>query len=125
MNVKIMGADQSVTNVSGNNYTATLQASAVKCKLFKLTISPLAGMAADVYVWAFDLAAGAASSAAPVSFRLAPTGYVDTWDLGEGGALFTNGLYLACSTVAPTDATTTVTDSGANKVILKADIRKL
>lgn len=123
MNVKIMGADQSVTNVSGNNYTATKQVAAQRVFLHKLTFSPLAGMAADVYAWIFDLAAGGASSAAPVAVRLIPAGLADTWDFGSGGALFQNGIYVAFSTVAPTDATTTVTDSGANKLILKADIR--
>lgn len=123
MNVKIMGADQSTTNKSGNNYIATLQASAARSRLYKLTISPLSGMAVDVYVWAFDLAAGSGSSAAPVAVRLVPAGSADTWDFGPDGSLFQNGIYFACSTVAPTDATTTPTTSGSNKVILKADLR--
>jgi hypothetical protein len=125
MNVKIMGADQSATNVSGNNWVDVKQVTAYAAQLHKLTISPLAGMAADVYVWIFDLAAGAASSAAPIIVRYVPAGLADSWDFGQSGAIFRNGIYLALSTVAPTDATTTATASGNNKVILKADFRLL
>ena len=123
MNVKIMGADQSVTNVSGANYVATLQATAARGRLYKLTLSPLAGMAVDVYAWIFDLAAGSAASAAPVAVRYVPAAAGGTWDFGPDGSLFQNGIYVALSTVRPTDATTTVTDSGSNKMIIKADVR--
>lgn len=122
-NVKIMGADQSVTNKSGNNYIATAQASASRSRLYKITFSPLAGMTADVYAWIFDTASGSASSAAPVAVRLIPAGLGDTWDFGPDGSLFLNGIYISLSTVAPTDATTTVTASGSNKMLVKADIR--
>jgi hypothetical protein len=123
MNVKVMGADKSVTNRSGNNYLATVQATAERSRLYKVSFSPLAGMAADVYAWIFDLAAGSASSAAPVGVRYVPTGYADTWDFGPDGSIFLNGIYVALSTVAPTDATTTVTTSGSNKLIIKAEVR--
>lgn len=121
--ISIGGADKSVTNVSGNNYVSTLQATTARSFLYKLTISPCSGFAADVYVWAFDTAAGSAASAAPVAVRFVPAGYADTWDLAAGGSLFPNGIYFAVSTVAPTNATTTVTDAGSNKVILKAEVR--
>lgn len=125
MNVKIMGADQSVTNVSGNNFVATLQASTTRSRLYKLNLAPLAGMAADAFAWIFDTASGSASSAAPVAVVYVPAGVSNTWDAGEGGALFKNGIYISLSTVSPTDATTTVTGSGSNKVIIKADLRVL
>ena len=123
MNVKIMGADQTAINISGSNYISSLQASTRRSRLYKLSISPLAGMAADVYVWIFDLAAGGASSAAPVAVRYVGSGVADTWDFNSDGSLFHNGIFIATSTVLPTNATTTVTDSGSNKVIIKADIR--
>ena len=123
MNVKIMGADQSVKNKTGDNYVSTVQVSTKQSRLYKVTFSPLAGMAADVYVWVFNTAAGSASSANPDCVRYIPFGASDTWDLGEGGKLFTAGIYIALSTVPPTLATTTVTDSGINKLIISADIR--
>ena len=122
MNVKIMGADQSVTNKSDNNFISTVQCPAQRSRLYKLSISPLAG-AVDVYVWVFDLAAGDANSVAPVGVRYVPAGVADTWDFASDGSLFQNGIFIALSTVPPTDATTKVTDAGSNKVILKADIR--
>lgn len=121
--IRISGADVSVTNVSGNNYISTLQATTAPSLLYKISISPLSGMAADVYVWVFNTAAGSASSAAPVGVRLVAAGVADTWDFASDGSLFTAGIYFAVSTVAPTDTTTTVTDAGSNKVILKADVR--
>ena len=123
MNVKTMGADQTATNKSGNNWVAVMQATSTRSRLYKLSISPLSGMAADVWVWAFDLAAGGAASAAPVAMRFVPAGLPDSWDFGPDGSLFQNGIYFSTSTVAPTDATTTVTGSGTNKVVLKADVR--
>jgi len=124
MNVKTMGADQTATNKSGNNWVAVMQATSTRSRLYKLSISPLAGMAADVYVWIFNVAAGAAAtSAAPVCVRLVSAGVCDSWDFGPDGSLFENGIFVALSTVLPTDATTTVTGSGNNKVILKADLR--
>lgn len=123
MNVKIMGADQSVTNLSGSNWIGSVQASANRSRLYKVSFSPLDGMAVDVYAWIFDLAAGSSGSAAPVAVRYIPAGVADTWDFGPDGSLFQNGIYIALSTVAPTDGTTTVTTSGSNKLIIKADIR--
>ena len=125
MNVKIMGADSSATSKSGNNWLDVLQVSSLPAKLHKLTVSPLAGMAADVYVWIFDLAAGSGASAAPVIVRFVPAGLADSWDFGPDGSIFRAGIYLALSSVAPTDATTTTSASGNNKVILKADYRPL
>lgn len=123
MNVRIMGADTSTTNKSGNNYVATVQVTTSRSRLFKLTLSPLAGMSADAYAWVFDTASGSSSSAAPVAVRYIPAGVCDTLDFGPDGSLFLNGIYVALSTVAPTDATTTVTSSGSNKVVVKADTR--
>lgn len=123
MNVKVMGADYSATNVSGNDYASTLQASTDRSRLYKVSFGPLAGMSADVYAWIFDTAAGDSSSAAPVMVRYIPAGVADTWDFGPDGSLFRNGIFIALSTVAPTNAATTVTDAGSNKVIIKADIR--
>ncbi len=117
-----MGADMSRTNISGNDYVSTVQCPAQRSRLYKLSISPLAG-AVDVYVWVFDLAAGVAGSVAPVGVRYVPAGVADTWDFDSDGSLFQNGIFIALSTVPPTDATTVVTDAGSNKVILKADIR--
>lgn len=127
MNVRIGGADRSLTNVSGNNYVATLQVAAARSRLFKLTFSPLAGMAADVYAWIHDVAAGTTASAAPVAVRLIPNGQADTWDFSADGSLFANGIFISLSTAAPTDATTTTaaTGSGSNKLIVKADYRVL
>lgn len=122
MNVKNMGSDQSKTNKSGNDYVAMLQVSTQRSRLYKLTFSPLAGMAATVFAWVFDLAAGDADSVAPVAvipMAAAAGGVLDIPD----GAEFTNGIFVSLSTVRPTDATTKVTASGANKMIIKADYR--
>jgi len=121
-NVKIMGADQAVDNVSGNDYVSTLQVAQQRSRVFKMTFSPLAGMAADVYVWIFDSATAATTK--PKVVRYVPAGVADTWDPGAGGALFTNGIYVALSTVPPTDGTTVVTGPGNNKIIVRADVRQ-
>ena len=123
MNVKIMGADQSVTNRSGNDYITNLQVTTARSRLYKLTFSPLAGMAADVYVWIFDNATGVL--VAPVAVRLVPAGVADTWDFGPDGSLFQSGILVRAASAAPTDATTDATGIGAgsNKIIMKADIR--
>lgn len=121
--IRIAGADSSITNQSGNNYAGALQASAQAARLYKLSISPLAG-GGDVYVWAYDLAAGTVASAAPVAVRYVPAGLADTWDFGPDGSLFANGIYFVVSTVAPTNATTAPTAAGNNQVILKAEFRQ-
>jgi hypothetical protein len=125
MNVKIAGADQSITNLNTakTHWQDTLQVAAKASRLFKASFSPLAG-AVDIWVWVFDLAAGSASSAAPVAVRLVPAGYADTWDFGPDGSLFTNGIYLALSTTAPTDPTTTPAAAGNDKLLVKVDFRQ-
>jgi hypothetical protein len=125
MNVKIMGADQSITNVSGNNYVATLQVATQRTRLYKLTFSPLSGMAAAVYAWVFNTASGSGSSAAPVAVVPIAIGAIAILEFSADASLFTSGVYVALSTVLPTDATTTVTTSGSNKMIIKADYRTL
>jgi hypothetical protein len=122
----IAGADVPVKNKTGNNYVDAVQISAVPAKLHKLTLSPLSGMAVDVYAWIYDLAAGTTASADPDIVRLIPAGLADTWDFGPDGSPFLNGIYVVLSTVRPTDATTTpaATLAGNNKVLIKADIRK-
>ena len=125
--IKIAGADSVATNSDGSNYAGTLQASEARCFLHKVSFSPLSGMAADVYAWIYDAAAGATSDADPVAVRWIAAGVADTWDPGAGGSLFVNGIYVVLSTAAPTDATTTpaATLSGADKVILRAEYRKV
>ena len=123
MNVKNMGSDQSATNLSGGNYAATLQVTTKRSRLYKLTLSPLSGMAAAVFAWIFDTASGSGSSAGPVAVLPLAIGAGGVLDFPDG-AEFTSGIYVALSTVAPTDGTTTVTTSGANKMIIKADFRQ-
>lgn len=124
MNVKIMGGDESVTNVSGSNYLATLQVTTKRSRLYKVTFSPLSGMAAAVFAWVFNTAAGSGASAGPVAVFPLAIGAGGIWEFSADGSLFTQGIYIALSTVAPTDATTTVTTSGSNKMIIKADFRQ-
>jgi len=123
MNATILGADTGVTNQTGNNYGATLQATAARSRLYQVTCSPLAGMDADLYLWVFNTASGSAASAAPVAVRPLAQGKGDTWEFGADGALFTAGIYFALGTAAPTDATTTVTSAGNNKCIIQAEVR--
>lgn len=121
--MKIAGADVTVTNKSGNNYVDSLQVLAAPGRLYKLSLSVLAG-AVDVYAWVYDLAAGTTASAAPVAVWFNPAGVSSSWDFGPDGGVFQNGIYVVLSTVAPTDATTAPTLTGNNKNILKADVRK-
>lgn len=123
--IKIAGADVTVTNKSGNNYVDALQVLAAPGRLYKLSVSVLAG-AVDVYAWIYDLAAGATTSAAPVAVWYNPAGVSSSWEFGPDGGVFQNGIYVVLSTAAPTDATTTpaATLAGNNKVILKADARR-
>lgn len=121
--IKIAGADRTVTNNDATNWTPTKQFAAVSARLYKLSVSNLSGSL--VYLWFFDVAAGTASSAAPVMVRPVPEGMADTWDFGPDGGLFGNGIYVCASTTAPTDITTTPTAVANDAVILKAEVRNL
>lgn len=125
---KILGADLSAQNITGNNYVPSLQVSyggstGTRAKLYKVVVSNLT--AADVYLWIFDLAAGnAGTSAAPRVVELCPggAGLCTTLDL-SGGKPFGNGIFLVLSTTAPADATTTPTAVANNAAILDVDYR--
>lgn len=123
MNVKIMGADQSVTNLSGTDWLPAVQATTKRSRLYKVTFSPLAGMAADLYAWIFDADAGTAATLGPVAVRYIPAGVADTWDFSADGSLFQRGIYLSLSTVPPTIGSTAMTVAANNKLIIKADVR--
>lgn len=121
-NVKIMGADQSVSNNNGTNWKDTKQVSAFRCRLFNLSCYNISAVAQFIWIW--DLAAGTGASAAPLLVRKILATTHDDWRLPEG-ALYFNGLYIAVSTAAPTVITSTPTASGNDTVILKADLRIL
>lgn len=127
MTIKIGGADTYATNKSGNNYVDSLQVTAAKAQLHLVSFSPLAGMAADVYAWIYDLAAGTTSSAAPVAVRFIPAGLADGVVYNGAGDVYVNGIYIVLSSVAPTDGTTTpaATLSGNNKVLIKCSYRNI
>lgn len=122
----VRGAETYATNHDGADYLDTAQFTSARSELHKLTISPLSGMLADVYVWIFDLSAGSAASVMPVAVRLVPSGLADSWDMGNGGLRFNNGIFIACAENLPADDTTTPTAAtlaGSNKVIIRADFR--
>jgi len=120
MIVEIQGADQNATNNNGTHWKSAVQVSAKSCHLYKLSLSALTQT--DVYIWFFDLAAGSSLSAAPVMVRYCPGGSADTWDF-VGGSLFTNGLYIALSSALPVTPASTVTDSGDDAAIIRAEYR--
>lgn len=120
-NVKIMGADQSVTNNNGSAWLDVKQVSTQRSRLYKLSYTVIG--ATDLYLWVFDTASGSGSSAGPVMTRYCPAGLSDTWDFYSSGSLFQNGIYVAASTAAPASPATTPTAAGNNKVIIKLDIR--
>jgi len=123
MNTKIIGADRYVTNLVGIHYTASIQPTVMPSRLYKLTTSPLSGMAADVYVWVFDSSAGAIDSIGPIAVRYVPAGMGDTWDFGEDGCLFNHGIYIATSSTAPGNGGSVRAASAQDTVIIRADIR--
>src|SRR5262245_22515948 len=104
MNVKIMGADDSVTNVSNDHYTANVQVFTGRGHLYKLTFSPTA-TSVDTWAWIFDRASASVMTN-PVAVRFIPAGYADTWDFGPDGSLFKLGLGVRLATAPPTDPTT-------------------
>lgn len=120
-NVKTIGADRAITNLSGGHWADTVQVSAVKTRVYKISYTNLSG--GDVWLWVFNLAAGSGSSASPDMVRWCPSGLSDTWDFDTDGALFTNGVYIAISQVRPTDPTTTPTAAGNDAAIVRAEIR--
>lgn len=120
-NVKIMGADQSPNNISAGHYVSTLQATTKRSRLYKVSYTNLSG--ADIYLWVFDLAAGTIASVAPVMVRRCPATDADTWDFYSGGSIFQNGIFIAVSTTAPTDATTAPADAGNDAAIVRAEVR--
>ena len=118
---RISGADQSANNQSGNNYVPSVQASTGRrSKAHKIIVSQL--QAADLYLWVFDTANGGSASAGPRVVMLCPggLGVCSTLDLGDGKP-FVAGIYLALSTTAPTDATTTPTATANNAAIVEVD----
>ena len=122
----VRGAETYDDNYNGSNYVAAWQFTTGRSELHKLTISPLSGMAADVYAWIFDTASGSSSSTQPTAVRLIPAGLADSWDMGNGGLRFNNGIYVSCCVGAPVDDSSTPTAigaSGLNKVIVRADYR--
>ncbi len=122
MNMKILAADQSVTNSDGSDYLSRLQASAVRSLLYKISYTNLTG--GDIYLWVFNLAAGSASNNSdPVAVRRCPSGYADTWDF-YSGSLFTQGIYVVVATSPlqnPQDGPTAAT---AGSALVKVDFRK-
>ena len=119
--IAIQGADVYATNVSGSNYASTKQVSTgQRSKLHKIVVSTIG--ASDVYLWVFDTAAGSSSSAAPRMVCLCPAGVCTTLDLPTGKP-FTAGIYVALSTAAPANATSTPTDAGNNAAIIDVDYR--
>jgi hypothetical protein len=121
MNVKIMGADAAPNNVSGSHYVSTLQASTKQSRLYKVSYTNLSG--GTIYLWVFDTATGSAASAGAIMSRACPAGLSDTWDFYAAGKLFKNGIYLAVSTAAPANPTSTVTDAGNDAAMISADVR--
>lgn len=123
-NVKILGADKSVTNldpVGAVNYLPQLQVSTgQRSKLFKATISNLG--ATDLYLWIFDVAAGSTASVAPVAVELCPAGVCTTLDFANGTP-FVNGIYFSLSTANAVNGSSTVTAAANNAAIVKADFR--
>jgi hypothetical protein len=117
--------DESINNVSAGHWVDSKQVTAAHTRLFKASFFNLSG--GDLYVWIFNVAAGASSSAAPVHVRLVPSGYSDTWDLGATGKLFNNGVYVVVSSAKPTDPTTTpaATLAGNDAMIMEFDVRQM
>lgn len=122
----INGSDSMATNyVSGSGaWEGNTQVCANASRLYDVAVSPLAGMAANAFIWIFDAAAGSTASVAPKLVLKVLNGANATFSF-PGGIPFSNGIYMALSSAAPTDNTTTATDPGDNKVIITFGYRQV
>jgi hypothetical protein len=120
-NPRAIGADQTITNISGNDYTAAVQVSTKACQLFSLDAGP-GTAAADTYLWLYDTAAGTTSSAGPKIVQIVKSGNSLHVEWSQG-IPFSNGLYIGIATDAPTAANDTRTAAAANVMSVAAGIR--
>lgn len=125
MNARIAGADRTKTNLNEaqDHWSDTLQVSAQRSRLHKLSITNLT--ASDVYVWVYDLASASASSTKPDQVLQCFANTDRTWDFGADGGLFQNGIGIVLSDVAPTTPATTPTAAGDDTAIVRVDYRNL
>jgi hypothetical protein len=122
--VRIQGADTSTTNLDNVNHAWVpyVQVTTKTTRLHKISYTNLT--ATDQYLWVFDTAAGdTATSVAPVVVRFCPALVNDTWDLGDAGCLFINGIFVAMGSIVPVDPTSTVGALAANTSIIKVETR--
>jgi hypothetical protein len=119
MNVKIMGADQALSNASGANWLPTLQAATQRARLYTISYNNLS--IAAVNLWFFDSAA--ATTTNPVMVRRVAIGADGIFNFEASGKLFNVGIYIIAATNLPTDATTAATAAANNAMILSADVR--
>ena len=119
--IKVAGADQAVTNISGAHYVPSVQATAARSFLYKVSYTNLSG--STVYLWLFDNAAGSGSSTNCIMSRECPAGLSDTWDFETGGTLFLNGIFIAVATGAPAAPTTAPTLVANDAVQVHAAVR--
>lgn len=117
------GADDYATNISGNNYIPNVQIVTGMCKLYALTVTALVGAGTDVFVWVFDLAAGATTSKAPVATLHVVKGTTGQLTFAEG-AFFKNGIYILVNNADPADANTAGTQMANNTAYVRVDFRR-
>lgn len=122
--IRISNADVAGTNVSGSNYAAATQLSAVKAVVYEVVIHVRAAVAADRFLCLFDAAAGSASSVAPSLVLPCPYGLTAQLSFSTG-IPFNSGLYAVVSTDVPADAASTVTAGSANDAIVTIAYRKV
>lgn len=122
--IRISNADVAGTNVSGSNYAAATQLSAVKSYVYEVVVHVRAAIAADRFLCLFDVAAGSASSVAPILVLPCPYGLTAQISFATG-IPFNNGIYAVVATGAPADANSTVTAGSANDATVTVSYRKL
>lgn len=122
--IRTANADVTGTNVSGSNYVAASQMSAVKAVAYEVVVHVRAAVAADRFLCIFDAAAGSASSVAPVLVLPCPFGLTAQLSFSTG-IPFANGIYAVVATGAPADANSTVTAGSANDAVVTISYRKV
>lgn len=122
--IRTVNGDVAGTNVSGNNYAAATQLTAVKSFIYEVVIHVRSAVAADRFLCIFDAAAGSASSVAPILVLPCPYGLTAQLSFSTGLPC-NSGIYAVVSTGAPADANSTVTAGSANDALVTISYRKV
>lgn len=129
--INLAGADTTTNNRSGDDYVAAVQLTTARTKVFSLVGMVRTAVGADRVFYLFDTAAGIALETPDETCTTDPKvppltvgyGLTGALDLGSGGMVFTNGVYLVVATDEVADAVTAPSAASANDAIVTVALK--